>query len=101
MEKYFLSCAPSIYVHPVDESFANLGFKLFLCGLSAYLRALCVQQRFVGSVDLLQRPENDVHLPRKKDGWVHWSELHARNCIGANINRSLLQRPLGMLHFRT
>jgi hypothetical protein len=48
MEKYFLSCDPPIRVHSADEGFANLGFKLFLCGLSAYLRALFVQLRFVG-----------------------------------------------------
>ena len=34
---------------PADEGFANPGFELFLRGLSARLRALCVQLRFVGS----------------------------------------------------
>ena len=48
MEKYFLSCDAPICVHPAEEGFANPGFKLFLCGLSACLRALCVQLHFVG-----------------------------------------------------
>ena len=34
MEKYFLNCDPPICVLPAEEGFANLGFKLFLCGLS-------------------------------------------------------------------
>jgi hypothetical protein len=49
MEKYFLSCDPPICVHPAEEGFSNLGFKLFLGGLSAYLRALGAQLRFVGA----------------------------------------------------
>jgi hypothetical protein len=43
MEKYFLSCDPPICVYPANEGFAKPGLKLFLCGLCAYLRALCVQ----------------------------------------------------------
>ena len=70
MEKYFLSCDPPICIHPAEEGFANLGFKSFLCGLIAYLRALCVQLHFVGlyrELSLHHTGENAEKKSRSND----------------------------------